>query len=209
MRSWRLSSPCSYVSRSNTPSHCWRIGHWRRRKNSRPLRPTKLTVTFTPRASLSRRNSPALRKILALNAPQRPRSLVTTRTSMLRAARFCNSGWAARFTRRLRSAMTSRILCPYGLAARMRSCARLSLAAATIFMALVIFWVFLTEPILRRRACRLGMEGFQRRSRLCAISYLPFERGDDLLQLGTERLVDFSLGDDVLLDLRVVLNNVM
>ena len=32
----------------------------------------------------------------------------------------------------------------------MRSCERLSFAAATIFMALVIFWVFLNAAILRR-----------------------------------------------------------
>jgi hypothetical protein len=31
----------------------------------------------------------------------------------------------------------------------MRSCVRFSFAAATIFMALVIFWVFLTESIFR------------------------------------------------------------
>ena len=34
---------------------------------------------------------------------------------------------------------------------------RRSLAAATIFMAFVIFWVFLNAAILRRRLCRLDM----------------------------------------------------
>src|ERR1043165_7707124 len=40
-----------------------------------------------------------------------------------------------------------------------RSCARRSLAAETIFMALVICWVFLTERIRRRMSIRLGMGG--------------------------------------------------
>ena len=44
----------------------------------------------------------------------------------------------------------------------MRSCARRSFDAATIFMALVICCVFLTERIRRRRSMREGMsfEGY-------------------------------------------------
>src|SRR5215475_3521919 len=53
--------------------------------------------------------------------------------------------------------MVSRIFRAYGRAARMRSCVRLSFAAATIFIAFVIFWVFLTESIFRRTDCRLGI----------------------------------------------------
>jgi hypothetical protein len=39
----------------------------------------------------------------------------------------------------------------------MRLCARFSFAEATIFMAFVIFCVFLTLAIFRLRLCRLGM----------------------------------------------------
>ena len=38
-----------------------------------------------------------------------------------------------------------------------RSCARRSFAAETIFMALVICCVFLTERMRRRKSIRLGM----------------------------------------------------
>src|SRR4051812_23386756 len=40
-----------------------------------------------------------------------------------------------------------------------RSCARRSFDAATIFIALVICWVFLTERIRRRRSMRDGISG--------------------------------------------------
>src|ERR1039458_5222987 len=42
-----------------------------------------------------------------------------------------------------------------------RSCARRSLAAETIFMALVICCVFLTERMRRRMSIRLGMRRFR------------------------------------------------
>src|SRR6185437_10738983 len=50
----------------------------------------------------------------------------------------------------------------YGRDAIVRSCARRSFAAETIFMALVICWVFLTERMRRRISIRLGMRLFQR-----------------------------------------------
>ena len=53
--------------------------------------------------------------------------------------------------------MVSRIFSAYGRAARIRSCVRFSLAAATMFIALVIFWVFLTESIFRLTDWRLGI----------------------------------------------------
>src|SRR4030095_186233 len=55
--------------------------------------------------------------------------------------------------------MVSRILRAYVRAARMRSWVRLSLAAATIFIAFVIFCVFLTESIFRLTDWRLGIQG--------------------------------------------------
>jgi hypothetical protein len=47
---------------------------------------------------------------------------------------------------------TLEIMRAYGLAARARSCARRSLAAETIFMALVIWRVFFTLRMRRRKS---------------------------------------------------------
>jgi hypothetical protein len=54
-------------------------------------------------------------------------------------------------------ARTSRSAAEYGRAIIIRSCARRSFAAATIFMALVICCVFLTLRIRRLRSMVLGM----------------------------------------------------
>src|SRR5205807_9671197 len=55
---------------------------------------------------------------------------------------------------------TFRNRAPYGRDEITRSCARRSFAAETIFMALVICCVFLTERMRRRISIRLGMGGF-------------------------------------------------
>src|SRR5204863_5914318 len=57
---------------------------------------------------------------------------------------------------------TFRSSAPYGRDAIVRSCARRSFAAETIFMALVICCVFFTERMRRRISIKLGM-GFCRR----------------------------------------------
>src|SRR5660398_301017 len=56
-------------------------------------------------------------------------------------------------------AINSIILSAYGRVASMRSCARRKRAAATISIALVIFSVFCTEPILRLMSLCVAMEG--------------------------------------------------
>ena len=55
------------------------------------------------------------------------------------------------------TASTSRSAAAYGRAAIIRSCARRSFAAETIFMALVICCVFLTLRMRRRMSIVLGM----------------------------------------------------
>src|SRR5947207_7471998 len=73
-----------------------------------------------------------------------------------------------------------------------RSCARRSLAAETIFMALVICCVFLTERMRRRISIRLGMGGFglvRDEARLVLVEQL----GDAAAQIVVERL----LGADI------------
>src|ERR1019366_6222679 len=73
-----------------------------------------------------------------------------------------------------------------------RSCARRSFAAETIFMALVICWVFLTERMRRRISIKLGM-------RLCrwVLRYeARLELFDDGLDLAGEVCVEDLLSAD-------------
>src|SRR5438874_2105721 len=100
------------------------------------------------------------RMTFELNAPQRPLSAVTTTSSTFFSSRAWRSGCSSSSTRVAMEVSTSRSAAAYGLAAKMRSCARRSFAAATIFMALVICCVFLTLRMRRRRSMVLGI-GFQ------------------------------------------------
>src|SRR5262245_3512240 len=68
-----------------------------------------------------------------------------------------NNGWRSASARTTRVDISSAIFVAYGRAASTRSCARLSLAAATSFIARVIFWVDWTERILRRMSLRVAM----------------------------------------------------
>src|SRR5437899_4208049 len=74
-----------------------------------------------------------------------------------------------------------------------RSCARRSLAAETIFMALVICWVFLTERIRRRMSIRLGM----RRYRWLLRDKPRFEFRDRVFQTASEAVVQRFLVPDL------------
>src|SRR5215469_4619120 len=82
-----------------------------------------------------------------------------------------------------------------------RSCARRSLAAETIFMALVICCVFLTERMRRRISIRLGM---------CGCRLLRLEARLELLdcgfQLSAQLVIQHFLGADLVPDaaMRVV-----
>src|SRR3979490_1065049 len=79
-----------------------------------------------------------------------------------------------------------------------RSWARRSFAAETIFMALVICWVFLTERMRRRMSIRLGMAGAPRAPgslQVCDEAGLEFlDPGD---HLGSQRIVQRLLGADL------------
>src|SRR5262249_20144249 len=105
----------------------------------------------------SRRKWSEARRIFELKAPQSPRSEVMTtsrcRVPTCRVSNGCRSP-SARITR---VDISSAIFVAYGRAASTRSCARLSLAAATSFIARVIFWVDWTERILRRMSLRVAM----------------------------------------------------
>ncbi len=103
---------------------------------------------------------------LPLKAPARPRSEVKrielnarSRAALSAAASSRSSSFPA-----AAAATLDRTLCsiaPYGRAAITRSCARRSFAAETIFMALVICCVFLTERIRRRMSIRLGIADYR------------------------------------------------
>jgi hypothetical protein len=106
-----------------------------------------LTVTSTPFCSAIHLS--ARRLMLALKPPARPRSLVTTTSSTFFTSRRDSSGWLSEpGSERLISVdITASSVCAYGRAAMTPSWARRSFAAETIFIALVIWRVFLTERI--------------------------------------------------------------
>src|SRR6266446_6151586 len=98
---------------------------------------------------------------LVLKLPHSPLSPVTTITSVLpsgRGSRMVSNGWIDGSTRDATLCSTRCICTAYGRAFIIRSCARRSFDAATIFMALVICCVFLTARIRRRRSIRDGIE---------------------------------------------------
>ena len=76
-----------------------------------------------------------------------------------------------------------------------RSCARRSFAAETIFMALVICCVFLTERMRRRMSIKLGMSGY----RLFRYE-AGFELFDGVGHLFAQVVVERLLGADVIED---------
>src|SRR5215813_5056152 len=83
------------------------------------------------------------------------------------------------------SATTPESRLAYGRAAVIASCARRRRAAATSFIALVIFCVFLTDAMRVRMAFSEGMLRLRRRRRLAARAA---GRGELLVVLGERRL---------------------
>src|SRR5689334_25248886 len=134
----------------------------------------------------------AARTMFVLNAPQRPRSAVMTMTAAFVTGRAANSGWAEVSTRGARCSRSAFIFRAYGRAAMTASCARRSFAAATIFIALVIFCVLFTLPIRRRISLSVAM----RRSGLEAGDELPGDRVELLLEILREVLLHDDLVDD-------------
>ncbi len=131
-----------------------------RRSMSRPLRPTHSSLTCLPCSSSSRMRARAPRAIELLKPPHRPRSAVatTTRWTASRPLPASSGGAPCRSaTLAARLASICAMRWANGRAASACSCARLSLEAATSFMALVIFCVCLTLPIRVRRSLRLGI----------------------------------------------------
>src|SRR5437764_15373883 len=101
----------------------------------------------------------AARTMLLLKAPQSPRSAVTMTSSTLRSA---SCAWrrgcvTSSSTRVATEVSTLRSAAAYGRAAKMRSCARRSFAAETIFMALVSCWLFLVVRVLGRVVIAAGI----------------------------------------------------
>src|SRR5436305_9510601 len=78
----------------------------------------------------------------------------------------------------------------YGRAASTRSCARRSFAAETIFMALVICCVFLTDRMRRRMSIRLGM-AYSGGCRFAVLGHKAlFELLEHVLDLALEVVID-------------------
>ncbi len=146
------------------------------------MNPVKLSATSWPRkaseeagrrpeaknteeAPLSRCSAAArtpARTALELNAPARPRSPATTSRPTVET---CSCSW--RIGRRGTSPAASaawrvirRMASAYGRNASMRCSARRRRAAATISIARVIFWMFLTDAMrLRTSRCEVAMGG--------------------------------------------------
>ena len=98
--------------------------------------------------------------MFVLKLPQSPLSADTTMTSVLLSgpgSRTVSSGCAVDPTRDATLPRTRCICCAYGRAAVMRSVARRSFDAATIFIAFVICCVFLTARTRRRKSISEGM----------------------------------------------------
>src|SRR3990172_9039031 len=156
-RSFESCSACEYESDPRMLMNSFRKGIRRRRRKSRDLRPTTNTATSSYLPWFSWRNRFTARSRFELNPPHSPRSEVITRSPSFFVSRDNRSGCASFPARRATAWTTSRIWRAYGRAATMASCARLSFAADTIFIALVICWVLLTLPIRFRIARRFAM----------------------------------------------------
>src|SRR5262245_46046050 len=179
-----------------------RIVAWRLRKKSRPFRPISSKLTCAAERSCTKRCAPLMR--LVLNAPARPLSPVISTSRIRRSSRRASKGFSATRSSPAAAAATLpstlRSIPAYGRDARVRSCARRSLAAETIFMALVICCVFLTERMRRRISMRLGICLYRR-------GHFADEADLELLDrtphLGFQFLVQRLLGLDFLEDSRV------
>src|SRR5580700_1763725 len=172
----------------------------RLRKKSRPLRPINSSVISAPPCSAGKRTAALMR--LVLNAPARPLSAVTNISSARFSGRCASRGLADTRSSPAPAAatlaITLRNAAAYGRALITRSCARRSLAAETIFMALVICCVFLTERMRRRISIKLGMRGYR-----LILYKASLELLDRSAEFGAQAIVESLLGADVFENRRV------
>src|SRR5258708_7016314 len=169
-----ISSARPICSFSFTPGKSTRISAPRRRKYSRALRPIVAMRTRLPSLSISRHARSPARLTFELKPPARPRSLPSTTSSTSFSSRRASSGCtrSPSSTRCETPRSTSAVFTANGRSSMMRCCARRSFAAATIFIARVIFWVDFTDPMRFRMALsdgismRLGFRLLLRRRRL-------------------------------------------
>ena len=111
-----------------------------------------------PSASFSRMNFTAVLIRLTLKEPHRPRSaVINTNPTRVTSAAGVKKGWISGSTRPAIFPSIMAKAWAYGRNPSMRCWAPRNLAAETMFMALVICWVFLTAPILRLISCRVAM----------------------------------------------------
>src|SRR5262245_18076013 len=139
---------------------------------------------------------------LALKLPHRPRSAVITTSSVFPPARgtfrSSSSGCADASTRAESRFSTRSICAANGRPCWMRSWARRSFDAATIFMALVICWVDLTARMRRRISKREGTRSRRLRRR----RELVREFLESLVQIRLDLIVQLLLLDHRLQQLR-------
>src|SRR3954469_7029666 len=140
-------------------------------------------------------NAPAALMTLVLKLPHSPRSAVITNSSVRPPARgvsrWSSSGCADGSTCATSRRSTRAIWFAYGRACWMRSWARRSFDAATIFIALVICCVDLTARIRRRMSRREGIRS-DRRGLACGREVLA-ELLERAVQLRLDGVVDLLL----------------
>src|SRR5579863_1327340 len=149
-------------ARAVTPTYSPISGHFCLRKESRPFRPTASTSIFW--AECERKNSIPRRTALALKAPARPRSPVTITSNARCSGRRANSRCAGLSMRPATERTICVIAVEKGLASMAISCARLSRAAETNFIARVTCCVLFTERMRRRKSRRVAMSEVDFRS---------------------------------------------
>src|SRR5713101_9771339 len=156
---------------------------------SRPFLPTARVAIFLP--LFARKKSFALRRMLELKAPARPRSPLRTIARIRSSGRRARSGCRGSSIRDIVERNTRASSFAYGRAASAASCARRSRAAATNFIARVICWVFFTERMRRRKSRREGMGLLLRRRREALL-----ESVKSLLDFGLDGIVEGFLVAD-------------
>src|ERR1700752_3273538 len=131
--------------------------------------------------------------MLALKAPAKPLSPETTTTNMFFSGRVTSSGCRISpvsgsmiSARRFSDCSTPSIIVTYGRDDIIRSCARRSFAAATIFMALVIWRVFLVlrMRLLKSRTFAMPLSVLLGRGYLCRLMF-----GEEILLVLVDRIL--------------------
>src|ERR671930_302016 len=149
-----MACASAYVGWSVKPVNSPESSRRRKRSVPTPFRPTPTHRTGVPLRRSSRSSASARRSTCELKAPASPRSPVSGASATARTSSRCSSSGNPRTDVLARAvpAISSSIRSAYGRMASIRCCALRSRADATSSIAFVIFRVFVTERMRRRRS---------------------------------------------------------